>query len=136
MVQTKEKEIDSLISLGKVEFPDELLAIDMVENKMGLNWKEPKEVRAAMNREVRHTPQRNPTTQIWQGNEFPICKAFWETTLSKDLWFSGSISLFFPSQRFFLSFFLYSKSFPHRPFSSSTVLLLTSNNTDSWLIHT
>lgn len=37
MVQTKEKEIDSLISLGKVEFPDELLAIDMVENKMGLN---------------------------------------------------------------------------------------------------
>ena len=94
MVQTKEKEIDSLISLGKVEFPDELLAIDMVENKMGLNWKEPKEVRAAMNREVRHTPQRNPTTQIWQGNEFPICKAFWETTLSKDFWFSGSISLF------------------------------------------
>lgn len=43
-----------------------------------------KEVRAARKREVRHTPHRNPITHIWHDNEFPICRAFNDTILSKD----------------------------------------------------
>ncbi|KAL4576641.1 hypothetical protein LXL04_012738 [Taraxacum kok-saghyz] len=43
-----------------------------------------KEVRAARKREVRHTPHRNPITQILHENEFPICRAFNETILSND----------------------------------------------------
>lgn len=39
----------------------------------------------ARNKEVRQTPERKPSTQIWQGNELPICRALCETTLSRDL---------------------------------------------------
>lgn len=55
-----------------------------IENEIPLNSKLPKEVRAARNKEVRQTPQRNPTTQIWHGNELPICRALCDTTLSRD----------------------------------------------------
>lgn len=88
-------EINLLGLIWEVEFPDELGIDDNVENERGPNWKVAKEVKAAINKEVRQTPQRNPTTQIWHGNELPICKAFCETTLSIDFWFCASISLFF-----------------------------------------
>lgn len=71
----------------------ELWSIDIDENKTGPKWKVPKEVKAARNREVKQTPERNPTTQIWQENELPICSALWETTLSIDFWFNASIVL-------------------------------------------
>jgi len=74
----------------KGEFPRE-----MEENEMPPNSKVPSEVRAAKNKEVRQTPLRKPTTQIWHGNELPICKAFCDTTLSRDFWFSGSVFIFF-----------------------------------------
>jgi hypothetical protein len=56
-------------------------------------WKVPKEVRVAKIKEAIHNPQRNPITHIWHGNELLICKAFWETTLSRVnlWWFNGSI---------------------------------------------
>lgn len=76
-----------LILLWEVE----LSSIDMDENKMGPKWKVPKEVKAAKKREVKQTPDRNPTTQIWHENELPICSALWETTLSIDFWFNASI---------------------------------------------
>lgn len=59
------------------EFP-----IEMDENEIPPNSKVPNEVRAARIKEVRQTPQRKPTTQIWQGNELPICRALCDTTLS------------------------------------------------------
>lgn len=92
MVSMKKWEIDLLILLRGVEFHGKL-SIDMAENEKLSNWKVPKEVRAAKINEAMQTPQRNPTTQIWNGNELPIFMALWETTLSIDLWFNGSISL-------------------------------------------
>lgn len=79
--------------ISELEFCGEA-PIEMAENEIPPNSKEPNEVRAARNREVRQTPQRKPTTQIWQENELPIFKAFCETILSRDLRYSGSISLF------------------------------------------
>jgi len=81
-------EIDLLILLWEVE-----LAVDIDENKMGSKLKVPKEVKAAKKKEVRQTPHRNPTAQIWQENELLICNALWETTLSIDFWFIVSISV-------------------------------------------
>ena len=70
---------------------------EMAENEIPPNSKEPKEVRTARNREVRQTPQRKPTTQIWQEMELPICKAFCETTLSKYFLFD-EVSICFVSK--------------------------------------
>lgn len=68
------------------EFPSE-----MAENEIPLNSKVPIEVRAARNKEVRQTPQRKPTTQIWHGKELPICRALCDTTFSRDFCPNGSI---------------------------------------------
>lgn len=65
----------------ELEFPWEI-PIAIVGKETLLNPNAPKEVRAARNRVVRHTPQRKPTTQTWHGKELPICRAFCETTLS------------------------------------------------------
>jgi hypothetical protein len=77
--------------ISELEFHGELPSTGMAENESPPNSKEPKEVRAARKREVRQTPQRKPTTQIWQGKELPICRAFCETTLSKYFLFDVSI---------------------------------------------
>lgn len=61
--------------VSELEFPAETPS-EMVENESPPNSKVPNEVRVARNREVRPTPHRKPTTQIWHGNELPICKAF------------------------------------------------------------
>lgn len=83
-------EFDLLIMLGEVELDVEI-PDEKAEKERPPNWKAPNEVRAARNKEVRQTPQRNPTTQIRHGNELPICIALCETTLSRDLWFKASI---------------------------------------------
>lgn len=83
-------EIDLLKLWWEVE-----LVVDIDENKMGPKLKAPKEVKAAKKNEVRQTPHRNPTAQIWQENELLICNVLCETTLSIDFWFFASISLSF-----------------------------------------
>lgn len=59
------------------------------------NWKLP---RIAKIKETIQSPQKSATTHIWHVKELLICSALWETTLSRgvvDLWFNGSISLYF-----------------------------------------
>lgn len=118
--------------MSELEFPREVL-IEM-GNEIPPSSKVPSDVRAARNREVRQTPQRKPTTQIWHENELPICKAFCETTLSRDFWFNDDsifLSISPQNQRtqnlhklfsfYFLLFFL------HYP--NKTHLLITHEGT-------
>ena len=79
-----------LLKISEPEFLGEAPR-DLVDNENPPNSKEPNEVRAARNKEVRQTPQRKPTTQIWHGNELPICKALCESTFSRDFWLDISI---------------------------------------------
>ena len=48
------------------------IPFEKVENEIPPNTKVPNEVRAARESVVRQIPQKNPNTQIWHGNEFPI----------------------------------------------------------------
>ena len=83
----------NLLIISELEFHGEI-PMEMDENEIPPIAKVPSEVRAARTREVRQIPQRKPTTQIWHGNEFPICRALCETTLSRNFWFVGSIFFF------------------------------------------
>lgn len=78
------RKLNYLLIASELEFHGDEAEEAPIENEIPLKSKLPKEVRAARNKEARQTPQRNPTTQIWHGNELPICRALCETTLSRD----------------------------------------------------
>lgn len=71
------------LTIAELEF-QEVIPLEDAENEIPPNAKVPGEVRAARKNVARQTPQRKPTTQIWHGNELPICSALCETTLSMD----------------------------------------------------
>ena len=122
--RTNRVNLHSLINPELEEFKGEFPR-EMEENEMPPNSKVPSEVRAAKNKEVRQTPLRKPTTQIWHGNELPICKAFCDTTLSRDFWFNGSV---------FISFFLSKTREPQRILETFAVAYqpTTSNKWLAW----
>jgi len=84
----------NLLIIGGVEFHGKT-DDEMWRNEIPPNSMEPKEVSPARNREVRQTPHRKPTTQIWQGNELLIAKAFCDKTFCRP--FCSSVSILFLS---------------------------------------